>query len=78
MLVIEPEEYELQIEGIGFEEPVTLTLSELQEMEQYTVTAAVQCAGNRRADMLQVQGIIKSSLCILISNSIYSISPSLL
>ncbi|XP_063690651.1 sulfite oxidase-like [Bolinopsis microptera] len=50
---IEPEDYELQIEGVGFEEPVNLTLSDLQEMEQHTVTAAIQCAGNRRADMLQ-------------------------
>ena len=52
-----------QVEGIGLREPVTLTLTDLEtKFSQTTITAAIQCAGNRRADMAQV-GLYMDNVC---------------
>ncbi|KAI5820506.1 putative sulfite oxidase [Pyronema omphalodes] len=47
---IDPQEYTLTITG-AVSSPLTLTLSELQSFPQHTITAALQCAGNRRHSM---------------------------
>jgi len=47
---IDPEEYELEVEGKGVKE-IKLTLEDLKKMPKHTIVAAIQCAGNRRAEM---------------------------
>jgi len=47
-------DYVLEITGHGMEQPIKLTLEDLQQEEkfkQHTITVALQCAGNRRTEM---------------------------
>lgn len=54
--LIKPEEYVLEIEVPIFEEPVHLTLSQLQtQFKKHQISATITCAGNRRADMQQIE-----------------------
>lgn len=54
---IDPTTYRLQIEGLP-KGAVTLTLEELKsQFPRHTVTAALQCAGNRRSDMNKVKQV---------------------
>ena len=54
---VDPAEYVLEVKGQGVE-PVRLTLDELRsKFTQYTVTATVQCAGNRRSELAQVKKV---------------------
>ena len=50
----------IKIDGLSIK-PITLSMRQLQEMKQHSVTAALQCAGNRRHEMRtrirEVQGI---------------------
>lgn len=50
---VKEDEYELEVEGVGVQE-LTMTLAALKKLPQYTVTAAIQCGGNRRSEMVQV------------------------
>lgn len=51
---IDVEDYTLEIGGIGLRE-TSLTLDDLKtKFPKVSVTAAIQCAGNRRADMTKV------------------------
>ena len=44
--------FRLEISGIGIKNSVTFSAEELQkQFPSYTITAAIQCAGNRRSDM---------------------------
>lgn len=48
--------FELVVEGL-VGKPVTLSLDALKALPEHTVEAAMQCAGNRRADMLRVRPV---------------------
>lgn len=47
----------LEISGVGVKN-VSLTLHDIKKFPKYTVTAAIQCAGNRRSEMSKVQSTI--------------------
>lgn len=52
---IDPEQYELEIGGEGFERPVKLSLLKLRtDYKLHTIAVTIQCAGNRRAAMEEV------------------------
>lgn len=54
---ISPEDYVLEVKGEGGD-PIYLTLDDLQsKFKQYTVTAAIQCAGNRRSELAEVKPV---------------------
>ena len=44
------DEYELEISGIGVKD-VTLTLADIKKFPKHDVVSAIQCGGNRRAEM---------------------------
>ena len=52
---INDEEYELEIGGIGLSDDVILSLQDLKKFPQHTVTAAIQCGGNRRSEMNDIK-----------------------
>ncbi|XP_066992012.1 sulfite oxidase, mitochondrial isoform X2 [Anabrus simplex] len=55
--VVDVKDYELEITGVGIK-PMKLTLEDLKtKFPKYTITAAVQCAGNRRSEMTQVKPV---------------------
>lgn len=52
--LVDEKEYELEITGIGVKDK-TLSLNDLKsKFKKVSVTATVQCAGNRRSDMVKV------------------------
>ncbi|XP_071448765.1 sulfite oxidase [Hetaerina americana] len=51
---VDPASYELEITGIGVKD-VNLKLKDLEKYKNYTVTATIQCAGNRRSEMSKVK-----------------------
>ncbi|KAG7477434.1 hypothetical protein MATL_G00069530 [Megalops atlanticus] len=54
---VDPETYQLEIEGLPGG-PVSLSLAELKSrFPKHTVTATLQCAGNRRSEMNQVKQV---------------------
>ncbi|XP_046386622.1 sulfite oxidase [Ischnura elegans] len=53
---VDPATYELEITGIGVKN-VTLNLKDLERYKTYSVTAAIQCAGNRRSEMSKVKPV---------------------
>jgi sulfite oxidase len=54
---VDPETYSLEITGIGVK-TISLSLHDLRtKFPKHTVTAAVQCAGNRRSEMSQVKPV---------------------
>ncbi|XP_076861178.1 sulfite oxidase, mitochondrial [Brachyhypopomus gauderio] len=54
---VDPSKYRLKIEGLPGN-AVSLTLDELKSnFPKYTVTATIQCAGNRRSDMNKVKQV---------------------
>ncbi|KAG8229825.1 hypothetical protein J437_LFUL008793 [Ladona fulva] len=53
---VDPATYELEISGIGVKE-VVLKLKDLDKYKTYTITAAIQCAGNRRSEMSKVKPV---------------------
>uniref|UniRef100_T1INN5 Sulfite oxidase n=1 Tax=Strigamia maritima TaxID=126957 RepID=T1INN5_STRMM len=55
---VDPNTYELEICVDGSENEKTLTLNEIKnKFEKHTVTAAMQCAGNRRSEMMTIKPI---------------------
>lgn len=55
--VSEPATYTLEVTGIGLSD-VKLTLEDLKtKLPQYTVTATIQCAGNRREELSKVKEV---------------------
>lgn len=63
---IDVEDYNLEIGGIGLRE-TSLTLDDLKtKFPKVSVTAAIQCAGNRRADMTKVIFQIHVKIFLLI------------
>jgi len=56
--IIDPKEYELEIEGIGIK-PVHLSLNDLKtKFKKHVVTSTIQCAGNRRSELNKVSIVI--------------------
>ncbi len=54
---ISPADYVLEVKGQN-SEPVRLTLEDLRsKFKQYSITAAVQCAGNRRSELAEVKKV---------------------
>jgi len=52
---IDVNSYTLEIEGFGLKSPKTLSLQEIKtKFPKHTITATIQCAGNRRSEMNQV------------------------
>merc|ERR1719483_1559867 len=50
--------YELEVSGIGVKgETVIFTLDQLKQFPKHSIVAAVQCAGNRRAEMHAVKNL---------------------
>ena len=55
---IDPEEFKLEIEGPGIPEGLSLSLDDLKtKFEPISVTATLQCAGNRRKEMHEVKPV---------------------
>ncbi|XP_074603734.1 sulfite oxidase-like [Brevipalpus obovatus] len=55
---IDPTEYELEIEGFNAEKSFNLSLNDLKtKFPKYSITAAIQCAGNRRSEMTKVKEV---------------------
>lgn len=51
---VDPETYSLEVTGVGVR-TIYLSLHELKtKFPKHTLTAAVQCAGNRRSEMSEV------------------------
>ncbi|XP_033607392.1 sulfite oxidase isoform X3 [Cryptotermes secundus] len=54
---VDPETYSLEITGVGVK-TIFLSLHDIKtKFPKYTVTAAVQCAGNRRSEMSEVKPV---------------------
>ncbi|WP_197680649.1 sulfite oxidase [Microlunatus sagamiharensis] len=53
---LDPDAWSLRVDG-AVSRPLTLTLAQLRAFEAVTVTATLQCAGNRRADLIKVSDI---------------------
>jgi len=71
---IKADDFKLEVGGLGALEEVALTLDNLKQFPKVTVTAAMQCGGNRRAVMAanskQVKGLNWS--CAAIGNATWS------
>lgn len=53
--VVDEKDYRLTIRGIGLKKEVELTLNDLKtKFPVTTITATLQCAGNRRSEMNKV------------------------
>lgn len=50
---VDMKSYSLEISGLGVKSK-TFTMDELKKLPKHTVTAAIQCAGNRRSEMSEV------------------------
>lgn len=46
--------YSLEIEGLGVRTK-TLKLADIKKLPRHTITAAIQCGGNRRSEMGKVK-----------------------
>lgn len=53
---LDPDTWSLRVDG-QVSRPLTVTLEQLQAFEHVTLTATLQCAGNRRADLIRVRDI---------------------
>lgn len=52
---VDPEDYVLEIEGIGLKKTHKLTLKDLKtKFPKHSINATIQCAGNRRSEMNEV------------------------
>lgn len=68
--------YELEVSGIRTKD-VTLKLDDIKKFPKYTVTAAIQCAGNRRSEMSQVN-VYGLLFMIVIHPFIFKTLPSIM
>lgn len=50
---VDLESYELEISGVGIKNR-TFTLQDLKNLPKHSITASIQCAGNRRSEMTKV------------------------
>nr|CAD7443809.1 unnamed protein product [Timema bartmani] len=50
---VDPATYELEVEGVG-PETFILSLDDIKKFPKHTITATIQCAGNRRGEMSKV------------------------
>lgn len=58
LIQLSGDDHRVQISGVGLKFPVVLTLQELKtKYEIVSVSAALQCAGNRRADMSKFKAV---------------------
>ncbi|XP_046685969.1 sulfite oxidase, mitochondrial [Homalodisca vitripennis] len=53
---VDEKSYELEISGVGIKS-TTLTLEDIKKFPKHSVTACIQCAGNRRSEMNQVKQV---------------------
>jgi sulfite oxidase len=51
---IDPKDYELELDGLGVKKPVSFSLADLKKLPRTTITASIQCAGNRRSELNKV------------------------
>ena len=55
---VDPESYRLEIKGEGVQTPLSLSLHDLKtKFPRHTVTATIQCAGNRRVELNKVKPV---------------------
>jgi sulfite oxidase len=54
---IKPDEYQLEINGIGIKKPIRLGLAQIMDFPKQTVMATMQCGGNRRKEFNQVKPV---------------------
>lgn len=55
---INAKEHRVQIEGLGIKTPISFTVDELKKnFELVSLSATLQCAGNRRADMAKLKSV---------------------
>ncbi|XP_041097851.1 sulfite oxidase, mitochondrial isoform X1 [Polyodon spathula] len=55
---VDPERYRLEISGEGIPKALSLTLEDLKtKFPKHTVTATLQCAGNRRSEMNKIKQV---------------------
>lgn len=50
-------DYELEVEGLGVREQ-TLTLQDIKAFPKHTITAAIECGGNRRSEIAKVHLLV--------------------
>lgn len=56
--MIDPEDYELEISGIGIDKPISLNLNDIKtKFKKHKIVATIQCAGNRRTEMATVKEV---------------------
>nr|CAD7454698.1 unnamed protein product [Timema tahoe] len=53
---VDPATYELEVEGVG-PETFILSLDDIKKFPKHTITATIQCAGNRRGEMSKVKPV---------------------
>lgn len=53
---ISTEDYALRVQGDGVDREVTLSYADLQSMQQHTVAAVIECAGNHRSLFHEIDG----------------------
>lgn len=54
---IDMEHYAVEIQGPGLKRLLRLTLDEIKHYPKHRVTATLQCAGNRRSEMMNVKAV---------------------
>ncbi len=55
---VDPNKFRVEITGKGIKQPIVLSIDDLKKKFQiYTITGAVQCAGNRREEMSKVKAV---------------------
>ncbi|KAA0202040.1 hypothetical protein HAZT_HAZT004931 [Hyalella azteca] len=53
---VKENEYTLEVSGLGVRE-LSLSLADIKKFPRHTITAAVQCGGNRRSEMVKVRPV---------------------
>jgi sulfite oxidase len=54
---IDETSHSIELSGLGFDHPVVYALAELKAMPKRTVTTVLQCAGNRRSELMDVSTV---------------------
>lgn len=57
MPTVDIKTYEIELEIEGRSEAIRLTMDDLKQFPEHTVTATVMCGGNRRSEMTQVKPV---------------------
>lgn len=58
---IDEKDHTLEISGNSGKSKI-MTMAEIKKLPKVTITAAVQCAGNRRSEMTKVSFLVKKLL----------------